>query len=248
MGKKENLYVSEFVEYYFNLGFDHLFIYDDNDPNDEKISNAIGSKYKDNITIYENIKKNNINRKDEAFNDCYIKNPNEYDWFAMFDMDEYLYIVDGNIKDYLTNNIFDKSDFIRNHWVSTNDNNLVHYENRSLFDRFKAPYFKDNTIKSIIRGNITDLKYWMHSPMISPKRNVSYLNNEEKFDREFKSEGNKNINVDKAFTVHFRYRSTEEFFAKYKRGYSNWFKDGIKSFLDRRLDEYFEQKKLQQKK
>lgn len=69
----------------------------------------------------------------------------------MFDMDEYLYIVDGNIKDYLTNHIFDKCDFIRIHWVSTNDNNLVHYENRSLFEKFKAPYFKDNTIKSIIR-------------------------------------------------------------------------------------------------
>ena len=65
MGKKENLYANEFVEYYFNLGFDHLFIYDDNDLNDEKISNAIWSKYKDNITIYENIKKNNINRQDE---------------------------------------------------------------------------------------------------------------------------------------------------------------------------------------
>ena len=90
MGKKENLYVNEFAEYYFNLGFDHLFIYDDNDPNDEKLSNAIGSKYKDNITIYENVKKNNINRQDEAFNDCYMKNSHEYDLFAMFDMYEYL--------------------------------------------------------------------------------------------------------------------------------------------------------------
>ena len=40
MGKYENLYANEFVEYYIKLGIDHIFIYDDNDPNTEKISDA----------------------------------------------------------------------------------------------------------------------------------------------------------------------------------------------------------------
>ena len=35
MGKFENLYVKEYVDYYVKLGIDHLFIYDDNDPNTE---------------------------------------------------------------------------------------------------------------------------------------------------------------------------------------------------------------------
>ena len=33
MGKGENLYVNEFIDYYMNLGVDHIFIYDDNDIN-----------------------------------------------------------------------------------------------------------------------------------------------------------------------------------------------------------------------
>ena len=48
----------------------------------------------------------------------------------------------------------------------------------------------------------------------------------------------------KLFLFILIYISTEEFIAKYKRGYSNSYKDGIKSFLDRKLDEYFEQNKI----
>ena len=44
IGKLENLYVEEFVEYYIKLGIDHLFIYDDNEPNTERISDAIDDK------------------------------------------------------------------------------------------------------------------------------------------------------------------------------------------------------------
>ncbi len=44
MAKKENLYIKEFVDYYIKLGFSHIFIYDNNDPNDEKISDVINLK------------------------------------------------------------------------------------------------------------------------------------------------------------------------------------------------------------
>ena len=43
MGKKENLYVQEFIDYYLKLGIDKIFIYDDNDNNTEKISDAIAN-------------------------------------------------------------------------------------------------------------------------------------------------------------------------------------------------------------
>ena len=97
MGKNENLYVKEFVEYYIKLGIDHIFIYDDNEQNTEKISSALGNKYKNKITIYENIK-DRIYNQSEAFTDCYQNNLNKYDWFLMVDMDEYLYIVNNTLK------------------------------------------------------------------------------------------------------------------------------------------------------
>jgi len=58
MGKEENLYAKEFIEYYIKLGFDHLFIYDNNSPNTEKIIEILENKYINQVTIYESLKMN----------------------------------------------------------------------------------------------------------------------------------------------------------------------------------------------
>ena len=41
IGKNENLYAREFVEYYLNLGVDKLIIYDNNDINGEKFESVL---------------------------------------------------------------------------------------------------------------------------------------------------------------------------------------------------------------
>jgi hypothetical protein len=79
VGRKENLYVQEFIEYYINLGIDHIFIYDDNDPNTEKISSVISPMYKEKITIYENLTEQ-TKYQSGVYNDCYKNNNNKYDW------------------------------------------------------------------------------------------------------------------------------------------------------------------------
>ena len=123
---------------------------------------------------------------------------------------------------------------------------LVHYDNRSLFERFKPPYFIDRSIKNIVKGNIPKLKYWVHSPKLSPERNISCINTGDLFEGNYYSEGSYKINVEKSFIIHFRYKSTEEFIAKYKRGLSNWFgnRENELVILNRRLDEYFEQNEI----
>ena len=138
MGKNENLYVKEFVDYYVKLGIDQLFIYDDNDPNTERISDEVENKYKPYVTVYENIK-DTIKHQSHAFTTCYNNNKDKFDWFLMVDMDEYLYIKNDTLKDYLSKQVFDKCDFIKFHWVCSTDNNLIHYEPKPLFERFTGP-------------------------------------------------------------------------------------------------------------
>ena len=239
MGREENLYIKEFVEYYFKLGIDHIFIYDDNEPNTEKISDVLEVKYNNKITIYENIK-GRINGQSTAFTDCYQKNLKKYDWFLMVDMDEYLYIVNNTLKNYLSNQIFDKCDFIIFLWVIPNDNNLVYYDQRSLFERFKGPYKKSKVIKSIIRGNIKDLKYWVHSPVFSPKKNIT-CNNEGKIMsfKHFEFVSSNQISTKNAYIIHYKFKSTEEFINKYKRGYRNWLGNKINKVLQRLINDFF---------
>ena len=41
MGKEENLFLNEFVDYYLNLGISHMLIYDNNPSNIEKMSSIL---------------------------------------------------------------------------------------------------------------------------------------------------------------------------------------------------------------
>jgi hypothetical protein len=175
MGKNENLYVKEFISYYFKLGIDKIFIYDNNDLNSEKISDMIDSQYKEYVKIYQT-KNLKIFNQSQAFTDCYEKYKNKFNWILMVDMDEFLYIKRDKLKKYLLKPVFKKCDFIKFQWVIPTDNNHLYYENKSLFERFKGPYKKSKYIKSIIRGNISRLKYWIHSPIKSPYKNISCNN------------------------------------------------------------------------
>jgi len=232
MGKEENLYVEEFIEYYIKLGIDHIFIYDDNDPNKEQIYKAIDKKYQYYVTFQE-AKKFNIYNQSIAFSECYNHNKNKFDWFLMFDMDEFLYIVDDSLKGYLTNKRFNKCDFIKIHWVFPTDNNLIYYDSRPLFERFKPPYIKSEYIKSIIRGNISNIKFRIHSPTISPERNITCNNIGKRIYYDYMSFPNiRSINIKKAYIIHFRYKSTEEFIHKLKRGYSNWVENNLKFVIE----------------
>ena len=241
MGKKENLYAREYMAYYMRLGVDHMFIYDNNDIFTEKIEDVLDKKYKKKITFFET-RLLNITYQKEAYNHCYKNNFKTFDWFIMIDMDEYLYIINDTLKDYLGNKVFDKCDFIKIHWAETLDNNLLYYDPRPLFQRFKKPYLKKRFIKStvIIRGHISNLEYWVHSPFISPDKNVTCTNEGKiiKY-KNMNFESIKNINTNKAYFVHFTFKSTEEFINKYKRGYSNWHGIHGNQVLLQRIATYF---------
>ena len=239
MGRNENLYINEFVNHYLSLGVDTLFLYDDNIEEKDKFINVLPKK--DSIVI-KYTKDYNIKGQHEAFNHCYSTYKNDFDWFIMIDMDEYLVIKNNDtLKGYLTDHVFDKCDFIKLHWRIPSDNNLLHYENKSLFERFKRPYYTSNHIKSIIRGHINNLVYWIHSPKISPDRNVTCDNiGRILVKKKLNFQSIMHINTDRAYFVHFFFKSTEEYINKYKRGYKNW----PHLNMDGRIKNYFKNNKL----
>ena len=246
MGREENLYVKEFVFYYKKLGIDKIFIYDDNDPNTEKINDANPLKHY--AKVFDNMKKI-IKTQDDAYTDCYNKYKNKYNWFLMIDMDEFLVIVNDTLKNYLSNKVFNKCDFIKFHWIIPSDNNLIYYDNRSLFERFNSSFKKFNHVKTIIRGKIKNLKYHVHSPRYSPEKNIS-CNNEGKIlnypyvDIEMVSP----INTKKAYIIHFKFKSTEELIRKYKRGYRDWLKNITQKNLDRKIIKYLSMNRITKEK
>ena len=159
IGKKENLYVEEFVEHYKKLGYDKIFIYDNNDKNDENLKDVLDKELSENyvsIIDFQGYRGKKEMPQIDAYYDCYKNNYNKYDWFSFFDIDEFLEINNNkSIKEFLSDKKFKKCYNIIINWVVYTDNNLVYYDNRKLQERFTEPLLNNSInkhVKSTIRG------------------------------------------------------------------------------------------------
>lgn len=142
IAKNENLYIREWVEHHKKLGFDKIFLYDNNDPDGERFEDVIGDYIENGFielvdfrgertTFAEN---GNLirNVQSDMCQDCYIKSSDKFDWIAIIDIDEFI-IVDGfdDIKTYLEQPKFDKFNSIRLNWKMYSDGNLTGVENNN---------------------------------------------------------------------------------------------------------------------
>jgi len=175
IGRLENQYAVEFVEWYKNLGFDKIFIYDNNHDGEEYFEEVL-QQFIDNefveIIPYRNVEKAQFS----AYNECYAKHKNEYNWFAFFDFDEFLMLQkDDNIKLFLSRFSEDKQCILIN-WMIMDDNDLVHNNGKPLMERFTRqmstsckgahPFPENDHVKSILRGGIDGIHFsdTPHSP------------------------------------------------------------------------------------
>lgn len=158
IAKMENLYLRDFIQYYKNIGFDNVVLYDNNDEAGEYPQQVIGYYISDGFVIYKDAR-GKYRYQLEAYTECYKEYRGEYDWIAFFDVDEYLEILDGSdIKTYLSQDKFEDACAIPFYWMAYGDCGKLHYENKPVYDRFPYPvgnpYEKDrNTFKFIVRGS-----------------------------------------------------------------------------------------------
>ena len=100
IGKNENLYAKEYINHYKNLGFNHIFIYDNIDINDERFSDILHNEIESGfISIIDFIgyKSYSNSTQIEAYYDCYKRNNRDYNWLSFYDFDEYLELIPKNI-------------------------------------------------------------------------------------------------------------------------------------------------------
>ena len=166
LGKDENRYAREFVEYYKKLEVDKIFIYDNNDISGEKFDYVLKEYIESGFVELLNWRgktKQILN----IMNDCYLNNNKKYDWLIFYEFDEYIFLKDfKSVKAFLNDLRFDKCKKIQLNWILHTDNNLLYYDNRPLSIRFPEREAKAREkktggisgIKSIIRGRIKNIK------------------------------------------------------------------------------------------
>ena len=89
IGRRENQYAREWVGHHLALGFDHIYIYDNNHEGEEHFEYVLGDYVTEGlVTVIDYRDKERAQRS--AYNDAYQRLSKEYDWLAFFDFDEFL--------------------------------------------------------------------------------------------------------------------------------------------------------------
>ena len=223
IGKNENLYIKEFLNYYFLLGVKKIIFFDNNDIDNENFKEIIEKYYTNNEVDIIDVR-GMTSIQIPIYNYCYQNNYYLYDWIGLIDIDEYLYIKNKqNINSYFYNKRFRKCELVFLNWIIYNDNNLIKYDNRTLNERFKNAKKRFIQGKSFVRGGIKNLLIpTSHIPGI----NINYFCN-SRGDRIYpKNFFNYKIESNPlAYIKHFYTKTVEEFCTKIIRGDAHYNKD-----------------------
>lgn len=162
IGRRENLYAVEFVEHYKKLGFDNIFILDNNHDGEEHFEDVL-SPFIESGFVKVLDYRNQTNCQMRAYTEVYAQINKDYDWIAFYDFDEFLFVSGMDVKEWLGRFPQDCEEVLTN-WMCMTDNNLVRYDPRPLVERFREPMqfdkpvqysFADNChVKTIIRGGL----------------------------------------------------------------------------------------------
>ena len=183
MGKEENKYSRELIEYYLKLGVEKFIFADNNNANTEKLSDVIQDYISKGIVdIYEIF--DSAMGQGELYNITYGKYRNKCNWFLFLDFDEFLEVhfeKDKHLayKDFFTNPIFDKCEAILFNWLIYTDNNLVYYDKRPCLERFTEPYYQSRSnmfVKSVVRGGLNKIIFLSGRSNHVPEREVAICN------------------------------------------------------------------------
>ena len=167
-------YMDEWIEYYLNLGFDKIIIYDNNDISDKR---KIKTKHFLKVDIINCRSK--YNAQLESYKDCYEKYGDYYDWIAFFDSDEYLQLNRNKWNDVhdLLNN-YSNADILAINWVNYGDmGKIKRNENIPVNKFFTEPAKKWNDFyhyKQFIRTCLEDIEIHQHS-IISNNPNIKRM-------------------------------------------------------------------------
>jgi len=176
IAKCENDYLLEWVEYHLNLGFTHIYIYDNNDIDGERIEDVLGDFIGNSVFIFDCRGKRAY--QTIAYTEFYNLYGTQYDWIAYIDVDEFITFSEKsgmkNINGYLKT--FEDFEIIHLNWMTYGDNGIVDYISNKVLDRFAEPlpfdkhiqynFPENNHVKSIIKGklDLKGVKITPHSP------------------------------------------------------------------------------------
>ena len=157
IAKNEHLYINEWVNHYLKMGFDTIYLFDNDNLDSERVENFIDSNLLKQVEIidYRGVKKHHLQHY--VYNWFYKHYERTFDWVMFVDIDEFLVGID-NIKDFLKRPVFNWYDQIRIKWRLFGDDNIIDRDRKmpvlGSFNKVITHHRKANQSKSLIRGGL----------------------------------------------------------------------------------------------
>lgn len=226
--KRENRYIRDYVKWYKDKGFTGIVIYDNNDPDGERLDEVLSDYLDEGFVRVVDFRGRKVCQLD-SYRDCIFKYAPDYDWVAFFDADEFLDFTEQmTIGQYLLQPIFRKFDMIHINWMCYGSEGKIKYDGQAVHQRFTHPlcgedsrpesYALNNHIKTIIRGRSRGryVCWWStpHTPDPCILRCCNAVGSPCTPNSPFNLP-----DYSRAFLRHYTTKSLEEFVAKVKRGY-----------------------------
>lgn len=239
IAKLENDYVREWVEYHLNLGFDHIIIGDNNDPDGEILQHPIIDYILSGKVTVIDVRTPEVTQM-SFYNDLYDNYCNDYDWVMFLDIDEFLFLEeDKTVHEYLSRDVFKDFNSIKIHWIIMDDNNMLTNTGEPVVKRFSHPakpiqmiWMNPNKpeetyslemnmfVKSFVKPKIENV-WWDNAPQLIPKYlnkgcGLKMCNNKgDKLDDKYLDDTVvKEIDYTLAHIKHYRTKTIEEYISK----------------------------------
>lgn len=247
IGKMENRYIREWVEWHKGLGFDSIVLYDNNDYNGERFEDVIGDYIELGYVVLKD-KRGLELQQVPSYNECYREYEGDYDWICFWDIDEFLEMEScGTIQEFLGKDRFAGENWIRLCWkVYTDGGNVkVKDGDYGLRNRFREvltlDYLKKHGMKeeaywnvcsqskAIVRTGIKDFETGSPHVYMRGKKAVDALG--RPCENGIKT-GRKAV-WEEAWLCHYMFKSSEEFAStKMVRLWPTAYKGGGKGYLN----------------
>ncbi len=169
IGRRENRYAREWVEHYLELGFDHIYICDNNHDGEEYFEDVLGDRIAEHkVSIHDYRNRQGV--QVVAYNEMYRQYGGQYDWMAFFDFDEFLTVNSVmTVKQWLAFYTGTDADTVLVNWKCYGDCGQVYDDGRGVKERFTEPlpldkavqydFPNNNHIKSIVRGGLGEISF-----------------------------------------------------------------------------------------
>ena len=154
MAKNEHLYINDWIKWYIKLGFDRIYLYDNDDLDKPFIKDYISEEYREKVEIID-IRGRFENRlQHKIYTEFYRDYGSLFDWCLFCDIDEFLVGI-HDIHYFFSNPIYKYARQIRIMWKLFGDDDFITRDmSKPVYEVFKKPIYKSYAKNLIDRGNL----------------------------------------------------------------------------------------------